>query len=181
MKLYLIRHGESENNIKKVYTGWMDVSLTEKGFADARGIRPLLERVRFDKIYTSDLLRAKQTAQTAIPDCVCEETPLLREINVGDAAGVHYSKITVQNHDFTPYHGENDVAFYARVKQFMDKALQSGAENVAAFTHAGVLRAVLCTVLQAKIAGANFFCGNCTTAIFDYTDGKWRLQSWITP
>ena len=42
MKLYVIRHGESETNLKNVYSGWMDVALTEKGFEDAKGAQKLL-------------------------------------------------------------------------------------------------------------------------------------------
>ena len=38
MKLYLIRHGESENNNKKMWTGWMDVDLTENGINQAKGV-----------------------------------------------------------------------------------------------------------------------------------------------
>ena len=56
MKLYLIRHGQSETNLRKCFTGWAQVDLTEQGRAGAVGVRPMLEKIKFDKIYSSDLL-----------------------------------------------------------------------------------------------------------------------------
>ena len=50
MKLYVIRHGESENNVKTCFTGWMDVNLTEKGIADAHKAGELLRDVTFDRV-----------------------------------------------------------------------------------------------------------------------------------
>ena len=86
MKLYLIRHGESETNLAGHYTGWSQVNLTPKGVRDAEGIRPTLEGIKFDKIFSSDLIRAMTTAETAIPGCTYETTHLLREVNVGNLA-----------------------------------------------------------------------------------------------
>ena len=85
MKLYVIRHGESENNVKECFTGWMDVDPTEKGIADAQKAGKLLEGVSFDRIYASDLRRAMDTAKSAIPGCTPIPEPLLREISVGIA------------------------------------------------------------------------------------------------
>ena len=67
MFVYVIRHGESETNLSKKWTGWLDVQLTEKGYEDAKKAAGYLKGISFDKIYTSDLMRAKQTAQTAFP------------------------------------------------------------------------------------------------------------------
>ena len=57
MRLYVIRHGESENNLKKCWTGWYDAPLTEKGRQDARKAGTFLQGITFDKIYASDLSR----------------------------------------------------------------------------------------------------------------------------
>jgi hypothetical protein len=83
MKLYLIRHGQSETNLRKCFTGWAQVALTEQGRAGAVGVRPMLEKIKFDKIYSSDLIRAMHTAELAIPGCAYETTPLLREVGMG--------------------------------------------------------------------------------------------------
>ena len=83
MKVFVVRHGESETNRNACWTGWMDVALTQKGREDATLARRLLSGVKFDKIYASDLQRAKCTAEIAIPGCQYETSALLREINVG--------------------------------------------------------------------------------------------------
>lgn len=181
MKLYVIRHGESETNQAHQYTGWADVRLTEKGVADAMGARERLAGISFDKVYTSDLIRAKQTAETALPGCVYEESALLREIDLGSLSRQPIGCVTVKNLDFTPWGGENREMLYARAQTFLRQVEQTDAKTVAVFSHAGILRAILCTVLQAPLQSATFCCSNCTTAIFDYTDGKWRLHSWINP
>lgn len=55
MKVYVIRHGESENNRTERFTGWDDPHLTDRGREDAKKAAELLKNVRFDKIYVSDL------------------------------------------------------------------------------------------------------------------------------
>ena len=115
MKLYFIRHGESETNLAGHYTGWSQVNLTPKGVRDAEGIRPTLEGIKFDKIYSSDLIRAMKTAENAIPGCVYETSPLLREINLGSLAHKPFlpadseeRKLTLDG--FTAFGGEIDGA-----------------------------------------------------------------------
>ncbi len=60
--LYIARHGESEWNTLGKWTGWTDVSLTEKGKNDARAIgESFLKDITFDTVYTSDLKRTHET------------------------------------------------------------------------------------------------------------------------
>ena len=47
MKLYIVRHGESEANKARNFCGWGQVSLTEKGINDAKKVRPFLEKIKF--------------------------------------------------------------------------------------------------------------------------------------
>ena len=82
--LYFLRHGEAESNAGGFYAGQSDVALTEKGIGQAKAAAPMLKNVKFDKIYCSDLQRAKRTAALALPDSECEYTALIREIDVGE-------------------------------------------------------------------------------------------------
>ena len=68
MKLYVIRHGESEGNQLGVFSGWHQHNLTEKGREDARTAGRIISKVKFDKVYSSDLKRAMQTASICAPD-----------------------------------------------------------------------------------------------------------------
>ena len=94
MRVYVIRHGESETNQAKKWTGWLNVHLTDKGKEDAQKAGIFLKNISFDKIYTSDLIRAIETAQNAIPSCRYETSALLREINVGNLANTPLSIVT---------------------------------------------------------------------------------------
>jgi broad specificity phosphatase PhoE len=72
MKCLLIRHGETKSNLLKVYAGWSDEPLTERGVHQAYHVGKLLATREIDVIYTSPLRRAVQTAeiiaqQTQVP------------------------------------------------------------------------------------------------------------------
>ena len=185
MRVYVVRHGESETNKIRHWTGWLDVSLTEKGREDALFARSVLEGVQFDKVFASDLIRAVQTAEIAIPGCECERTPLIREMNVGSIAGKPSGVLTAEmrsripQNGYTDFGGESQEQFVGRLREFMAMLETLDCQNVAVFSHAGCLKKMLSLVAGITIPGKNVLCGNCTVAIFDYTDDAWRLHSWI--
>lgn len=101
MVLYLLRHGVSESNDKNIFAARkIDLPLTPTGIQQADAQASALKNVGFDKIYTSPLLRAKQTAEIVARSCTL--TPIasdyLAEIDVGILDGEsmldsHYSGI----------------------------------------------------------------------------------------
>ncbi len=186
MKLYLIRHGESETNLSGHYTGWAQVTLTPKGVKDAEGVRPILEGIKFDKIYSSDLIRAMKTAETAIPGCTYEVTSLLREVDVGNLAHKPFLPLDAperkqMSNGFTAFGGESNEEFRARATEFLDKVKTLDCDTVAAFTHAGFLRTTLSIVFSANVNTTNFVCSNCAIVILELRNGKWMLSGLINP
>ena len=187
MRVWVIRHGESEANRNGLLTGWLDVPLTEKGREEALLVHQLLSGVRFDQIYSSDLLRAKSTAEIAIPGGRYEALDTLREINVGTIAGQPLT--VVKGADIRPltkdgygaFGGESRAEFRDRVAAFMKvvEVENEDCENVAIFSHAGVIRNFLDIVLGMQHDRSKICCNNCTIAIFEYRNEKWRLYSWI--
>lgn len=187
MKAWVIRHGESEANQNGLLTGWLDAPLTEKGREEAALVRQLLDGVRFDKVYSSDLLRAKGTAEIALPGCPYETVPALREINVGSIAGQPLSVVKGEDirpltkDGYGPFGGESRAELRERVAAFM-KALEEDretCENVAIFSHAGVIRNFLDITLGIVHDRSKVCCNNCAVAVFEYRDSNWRLYSWI--
>jgi broad specificity phosphatase PhoE len=86
---YFVRHGESEGNAARVFTGQTDSPLTARGRQQAETVAEELAKVRFDRIVSSDLSRTRDTAAViakrhSIP---VEIIPELREIDVGERAG----------------------------------------------------------------------------------------------
>lgn len=101
--LVLIRHGQSEWNLKNLFTGWKDPDLTQKGHAEATAAgRKLKEAgLKFDIAYTSALQRAQKTAQHILEqmeqsDLQLIKNPALNERNYGDLAGLNKDEVRHQ-------------------------------------------------------------------------------------
>ena len=65
-KLILIRHGQSIWNAENRFTGWTDIELSEKGVKEAEDAGSELKDLKIDVIHTSDLIRAKRTAEIVL-------------------------------------------------------------------------------------------------------------------
>jgi len=181
MKLYFIRHGQSETNLSKCWTGWLDAKLTENGRNDARIAGRFLDGVPFDKVFSSDLSRAKTTAELALPGYDIETTPLLREISAGSIEGTPVESIdrSLVTDGFACFGGETREELSERVRKFLSTVEGLGCKTVAAFTHGGFIMAVLDEVLGTVIPRKAVKCANCTIAVLEYADGAWMLHSWI--
>ncbi|MBO5868351.1 MAG: histidine phosphatase family protein [Oscillospiraceae bacterium] len=186
MRIFLVRHGESEANFNKRYSGQTDVKLTPLGIQQAQTVRPILEGITFDKVYSSDLSRAYDTQAQALPGYTAERTPLLREIDVGYLAGKSIPGFwaeqggvspTAKTGDYTPYGGENREQQDARIRKFMDFLETQEGENVAIFAHRGVLLSFVRNILGADISSNAIHCDNCAVFVVEYRNQKWSILS----
>jgi len=86
---YFVRHGESEGNAARIFTGQTDSPLTARGRQQAAVVAQELANVRFDRIVSSDLSRTRDTAAAIAKHhgIAVEVVPELREIDVGDRTG----------------------------------------------------------------------------------------------
>ncbi|EJF82747.1 2,3-bisphosphoglycerate-dependent phosphoglycerate mutase [Bartonella rattimassiliensis] len=101
--LVLIRHGQSEWNLKNLFTGWKNPGLTEKGHAEAIAAGKKLKEsgLKFDIVYTSALQRAQKTAQHILEqmgqsDLEVIKTSALNERNYGDLSGLNKDEVRQQ-------------------------------------------------------------------------------------
>src|SRR5262249_35133452 len=78
-ELILLRHGESQWNLENRFTGWVDVPLSPRGEAEARAAGEKLRGRRIDVLYTSVLVRATETARTALDVAGIREVPTVRD------------------------------------------------------------------------------------------------------
>ena len=188
MKLYYIRHGQSEANFAKIHSGWSPVHLTEKGIEDAMRAREILKDMSFDKIYASDLTRAIETCEIALPGREYEKTDLIREINVGFLAGrpvIECEKKLGEsyiedrtNFDFVAYEGESYHQFRDRIALFLKSLESSPYESVAAVCHGGVIQTTIDIITGFRVKHCNFTCSNCSVTVFEYKNGVWSLNLW---
>jgi 2,3-bisphosphoglycerate-dependent phosphoglycerate mutase len=94
--LVLVRHGESEWNLKNLFTGWKDVGLTDKGIAEARaaGRKLKSEGLSFDVAFTSALVRAQHSLDFILEEMGQTKIPIFRdkalnERDYGDLSGLN--------------------------------------------------------------------------------------------
>src|SRR5437899_4019388 len=91
--LLLLRHGQSQWNLENRLTGWIDVPLSPRGEAEARAAGAKLRGRRIDKVYTSVLKRAIDTATLALEaagiGAPTERDAALNERMYGDPQGLH--------------------------------------------------------------------------------------------
>ena len=91
---YFVRHGESEGNAARIFTGQTDSPLTARGRQQAEAVADELADVKFDRIVSSDLSRTRDTAKVIAKrhGLPVETLPELREINVGDRTGTPFDE-----------------------------------------------------------------------------------------
>jgi 2,3-bisphosphoglycerate-dependent phosphoglycerate mutase len=94
--LVLVRHGQSDWNLKNLFTGWRDVDLTEKGVAEAReaGRKLKAKGIKFDVAFTSALKRAQRTLDLMLTELSQTTIPIfkdqaLNERDYGDLVGLN--------------------------------------------------------------------------------------------
>lgn len=184
MKVYFVRHGQSMANLQRVYSGQHDFMLTEDGRKQAEAIRPLMEKIPFDKVFSSDLTRVIDTQKLALPNAeVALRSPLIREIDAGNITGTPIANTVTVNadgeKDYTPYGGEKASDVCARLKKFLEENVEPyDYKNVAIFAHHGILIAMLSLAVGKVISSADVLVKNCGIAIFEYKNNNWVLLSW---
>ena len=94
--LVLVRHGQSDWNLKNLFTGWRDIDLTEKGVAEAReaGRKLKGQGIKFDVAFTSALIRAQRTLDLMLTELGQTNIPVfkdqaLNERDYGELVGLN--------------------------------------------------------------------------------------------
>ncbi|MEM5812715.1 MAG: histidine phosphatase family protein [Candidatus Aenigmatarchaeota archaeon] len=156
MKLILVRHGETEWNIKHLVQGGADVPLNRKGREQAKKVSLLLKKEPIDVIYCSP---SKRTRQTAAEILKFHRVPvfyssLIKERSFGKMEGMHrdeYRKIRessgVPAYLYRPPGGENYADVQKRVKRFLSLIKRKHKKHtVVVVSHGGVIRTIVTTL-----------------------------------
>ena len=163
-KIYLLRHGEIVDGNKKRYIGQTDVPLSSKGLAQAFWWRKELSHIVFEVVYSSDLIRAMDTAKSVanILESNIHVMPQLREIDLGDWDGETMENIKTRFPDswkergrridsFKTPDGESFQDLHDRVIPVFQTIISEMTGNVLIVAHAGVNRIILCHALEKPI------------------------------
>ena len=182
----MVRHGQSETNVRKVFTGQIDAPLTDVGREQACMMAAYLDKYKVDKIYASSLSRAMETAQ-AIADrqnCSVEKRDELMEINSGLWQGLTFTEIAEkypQTYEAwreniglaTPDGGETCKQLYDRVTVFFKEVLEAPEETVCLVCHATPIRMMESYIRCGSAAGAQEipWVPNASVTVYAY-DGR---------
>jgi 2,3-bisphosphoglycerate-dependent phosphoglycerate mutase len=162
--LVLVRHGQSEWNLKNLFTGWRDVDLTEKGVAEAReaGRKLKAQGLKFDVAYTSALKRAQRTLGLMLEEMGQPNIPVVKDLalnerDYGDLSGLNKDDarkkwgeeqvhIWRRSYDIAPPGGESLKDTLARtlpyyVTEILPRVLRG--EHVLVAAHGNSLRALV--------------------------------------
>jgi len=193
MKIIAIRHGETEWNALGREQGQLDSSLTARGLKQAEAIAERLRRVKFSALYSSDLGRARNTAEIvakATGDKI-ETDAGLRERHTGIFQGLTNAQMAAQYpREYSAYQsdpyayqvpgGESGQQRTERSVRVMNAlADRHASETIVIITHGGFLIGFFEHVLGLAPGNAwRFKRQNAAFNAFDRVDGKWSLETW---
>ena len=170
MKVYFIRHGQSEGNRLNLHCGWSATPLSELGHQQARAANAYLKDIPFDRIYCSDLPRARQTAADALPGCQPIYSDKLREIGVGHLA----------DHRVVDVAAKYGAPYWERLRSFFTDELEKleGFEHVAVFGHEGTVHQIFNHAVGYEVLLEHLHVDNASVTVFSYENGCWKLLKW---
>ena len=178
MKITTIRHGETDWNVAKRIQGSVDTELNKIGLHQAELLAKRLASEPCDVIYSSDLKRAKKTAEIINAHHRVEliATPNLREINFREFEGKNIEDDQVRA-ALDAYSDKHALSYFTKINTYMEEILQKDNENIFIVGHFGTVRAIVCYLLQATIDQRVLYAVN-NTAIHTFEkldDGKFRM------
>lgn len=161
-KLLLIRHGQTDWNLKKRYSGFLDVGLNKTGKVQARRLAAKVNPKEIDRVYVSDRKRAIQTARIIFKRKKMEYLPGMREVHFGVFEGLNHEEIMEKyplvykkwlNDPFSVKipEGEHLADFKKRVINSLKRIIRLNKnKTIAVVTHGGVISIYLNHLLKSK-------------------------------
>lgn len=180
-KLILVRHGQTNLNIGGIYFGKLNPELNEVGLVQAENAKTILKNCDYDKIYSSDLLRAKQTAEIINHkrlEIVYEKS--LQELDFGIFEGLTYTEIKEKYpvecaqsekdwENFNYITGESPKEMQKRVINFINTL--DLKQNNLIVTHWGVINSILSYYMTNGLVGYwKFAVDNGGVCIIEFVD-----------
>ena len=162
--LVLVRHGQSEWNLKNIFTGWQDINLSPQGVKEAHAAGQKIKAlgIKFDQAFTSDLARAQKTLEIILEELndlslPTERDEALNERDYGDLTGQNKDEarekfgaeqvhIWRRSYDVAPPGGESLKDTAARTLPYFETKIMSAVKsgkNILVSAHGNSLRAVV--------------------------------------
>lgn len=193
-RICFVRHGETDWNVELRMQGHVDIPLNAKGLAQADALgRSFAEGMRADALYSSDLLRARQTAQPIADALGLPIIPLveLRERSFGRCEGLVIAEILERfaeeamamrrrDPDHVPLGGESRRQHHDRIRACVRQLAElHPSQTLVAVTHGGVLDVIyrMATGLAIE-APRNYPIANAGINWVRIEGEEWTVESW---
>ncbi len=190
-RFIMVRHGEADGNIIRIFHGQYNSNLTEDGHVQARRAADFLKNYKIDHIYSSDLKRTFSTARHIADgrNLEIKTDSRLREIDGGKWENVPWDDLPEMFPE-SYSHWENDIAktkmpdgesieemFERTKKALSDISAMHPGETVCVVTHGTVLRALVCLwrgIPLSDMQKIPWF-DNASITIVDYTENGYEI------
>ena len=200
LKLYIVRHGETEWNVIKRFQGQLNTPLTEKGMEKLRKTGKKLENVLFDEVYTSELGRTVASAEIILNEnngyknnkLELQKLAELNEVYFGVWQGLTYEEVflkypeegnnyfyNVKNYKAENVEAEKLEDALERFLKGINKILDSHESgNILVVTHGTVFEMFMNYVANNSIFDIDerTLMGNGDYKVFSYKDGKFQEE-----
>lgn len=190
----VFRHGQTADNLARILQGHRDTPLDDVGRLQARCAGMRIKGGHYDALFSSDLLRAFETAQIIGAAVGLEPVPekRLREWHLGELEGRNVKELlerypdiincfNVESGDLPVPGGESHGTFEKRVTGCLDALADAFVgKKVILVTHGGVMRAIFKHIVGPTAAGNMLPSSENVSynTFFRYADGRWRLRCW---
>ncbi len=151
--IHVIRHGETSWNVLKKVQGHIDIALNDKGREQAKGLIKKLEKVTFSHCYTSDLLRATETAEIALngSKVPTAKDRRLRERTFGKWEGKFYDDY-YQAGATRGGEVETDESMRERLDELFRYIIDNHSnQEILVSTHGGIIRNLLAVIMDKNV------------------------------
>ncbi len=187
MKLYLVRHGQTASNREGVGLGREDVALTEFGQRQAARLAVRMAGVPLDRVVTSPLLRARQTATEFASklSLEVEADDALLELDVGATEGMPFPEMREKYPDFLRLWASPECAHVRmpggeslqdlsdRLDPFVEHLHEAQAESLAVVSHNFTTKILLCRLLDLPLAAFRHFATDlASVSVLDVRGGR---------
>jgi broad specificity phosphatase PhoE len=157
----LVRHGETEWSASGKHTGRTDIPLTEEGERKAKGLRERFKGVKFDRVFTSPLQRARRTCELSGFGEVAKGDPDLLEWNYGDYEGRKSSEILAERPGWLLFrdgcpNGEQPADVALRADRVIAR-LRAADDQAIVFSSGHILRVLAARWLGLPPSGGRLF------------------------
>ena len=184
MHIYLVRHGQTDDNFKSIVQGRVDNPLNDvgRGQAKATGLKLKELNIKFDHIYSSPLIRAKESASIinnvlGIGDIIVDEGLTEREFGNLEGLDVSYMRWLVTRPEFKKVGFETDEELISRVKNTIDKIVLTG-ENILIVCHSHTIKSLLVYIDNIKYS-FDFPLLNAQVVKISYNNSTYKVEDII--